>query len=360
MFEKLSNMKFKGDAIIWMVFFFLCIISILEVYSASSSLTYKAGSYWKPVVYHTFLLLIGVGFMIVTMNIKCKYFKIVTPFALLLSVIMLIWVLFMARINDAARWINIFGIQFQPSELAKGAVVLAEAQILSAMQTIDGADRRAFKYIWIVSLPIILLIAMENLSTAALLFLTVFIMMFIGRVPKMQLGRTLGWLALLGVFAVAMVWMIGDEKDTAEKQDDKMVLAEEASEEKADPNAFAKAYDKVFTGKEINPEATMADVKDLNEKMTLLSQIDDDEVAKPVDGNYYQIRAYVSPYGRDSYFYLADDETVGEYLTADASAHEIMVGEPLAVLFHPSLCDGVAHQHSLGARGYLLVVLGIA
>ena len=246
MFEKLSNMKFKGDAIIWMVFFFLCIISILEVYSASSSLTYKAGSYWKPVVYHTFLLLIGVGFMIVTMNIKCKYFKIVTPFALLLSVIMLIWVLFMARINDAARWINIFGIQFQPSELAKGAVVLAEAQILSAMQTIDGADRRAFKYIWIVSLPIILLIAMENLSTAALLFLTVFIMMFIGRVPKMQLGRTLGWLALLGVFAVAMVWMIGDEKDTAEKQDDKMVLAEEASEEKADPNAFAKAYDKVF------------------------------------------------------------------------------------------------------------------
>ena len=83
--------------------------------------------------------------------------------------------------------------------------------------------------------------------------------------------------------------------------------------------AFMEAYDKVFTGKEINPEATMADVKDLNEKMTLLSQIDDDEVAKPVDGNYYQIRAYVSPYGRDSYFYLADDETVGEYLTADAS-----------------------------------------
>ena len=74
MFERFSNMKFKGDAIIWMVFFFLCIISVLEVYSASSSLTYKAGSYWKPVVYHTFLLIIGVGFMIVTMNIKFKYF----------------------------------------------------------------------------------------------------------------------------------------------------------------------------------------------------------------------------------------------------------------------------------------------
>ena len=49
MFNKLSRLKIKGDGIIWMVFFLLCIVSVLEVYSASSSLTYKAGNYWKPV-----------------------------------------------------------------------------------------------------------------------------------------------------------------------------------------------------------------------------------------------------------------------------------------------------------------------
>ncbi len=247
MFERFSNMKFKGDAIIWMVFFFLCIISVLEVYSASSSLTYKAGSYWKPVVYHTFLLIIGVGFMIVTMNIKCKYFKIVTPFALLISLLMLIAVLIVGQsTNGAQRWISLFGIQFQPSELAKGAVVLAEAQILSAMQTIDGADRRAYKYIWIVSLPIIILIAMENLSTAALLFLTVLIMMFIGRVSNVQLGRTLGILALGAVFVIGMIWMIGDEKDKAVNTDNKMVLSEETMQEKSELGLFAKACNIVF------------------------------------------------------------------------------------------------------------------
>ena len=128
MADGISKFRIKGDGIIWMVFFFLCIISVLEVFSASSGLTYKTGSYWKPVAYHSFLLLIGIAFMIVTMNIKCRYFKIVTPFALLISLLMLIAVLIVGQTtNGAQRWIDFFGIQFQPSELAKGAVILAEA-----------------------------------------------------------------------------------------------------------------------------------------------------------------------------------------------------------------------------------------
>lgn len=249
MFDKLNRLKIKGDGIIWMVFFLLCIISVLEVYSASSSLTYKAGNYWKPVLYHTILLLFGVGFMIVTMNIKCKYFKIVTPFALALSLIMLAAVLFVGQsTNGAQRWIGLFGIQFQPSEIAKGAVILAEAQILSAMQTIDGADRRAFKYIMWVSLPIIFLIALENLSTAALLFLTVIIMMFIGRVPKQLLGKLLGVLALVAVIGIGMIWMVGDEgKETAEG--DKMVMTEQVVEKKEETGLAKKIFHRAGTWK---------------------------------------------------------------------------------------------------------------
>lgn len=249
MFDKLNRLKIKGDGIIWMVFFLLCIISVLEVYSASSSLTYKAGNYWKPVLYHTILLLFGVGFMIVTMNIKCKYFKIVTPFALALSLIMLAAVLFVGQsTNGAQRWIGLFGIQFQPSEIAKGAVILAEAQILSAMQTIDGADRRAFKYIMWVSLPIIFLIALENLSTAALLFLTVIIMMFIGRVPKQLLGKLLGVLALVAVVGIGMIWMVGDEgKETAEG--DKMVMTEQVVEKKEETGLAKKIFHRAGTWK---------------------------------------------------------------------------------------------------------------
>ena len=150
--------------------------------------------------------------------------------------------------NGAQRWIGLFGIQFQPSEIAKGAVILAEAQILSAMQTIDGADRRAFRYILYISLPIVFLIAMENLSTAALLFLTVIIMMFIGRVPKQQLGRLLGVLTLLAAFGFAMIMLIGNEqKETASSE--KMNMTEQVTEKKEKTGILSKVFHRADTWK---------------------------------------------------------------------------------------------------------------
>ena len=228
MIDRLLKFKIKGDGIIWMVFFFLCIISIIEVFSASSTLTFKSGSYFGPVLRHTGLLMIGVVFMVATMNIKCKYFKIVTPFALLLSLIMLIAVLAVGQsTNGAQRWIGLFGIQFQPSELAKGALILAEAQILSAMQTETGADRRAFKYICWLSLPFVLLIAMENLSTAMLLCITLFIMMFVGRVPKSQLNRTIGVVVLMAALGLGAIMLMGNNEAKAKEADSKMVMTEQ-------------------------------------------------------------------------------------------------------------------------------------
>ena len=266
MFERLSKLKIKGDGIIWMVFFFLCIVSVLEVYSASSALTYKGGSYWAPVVYHTILLLVGVGFMVLTMNIKCKYFKLVTPFALLFSLMMLVAVLFMGKVNGASRWFSLFGIQFQPSEIAKGAVILAVAQILSAMQTVDGADRRAFKYILYVSVPVMLLIGLENLSTAALLFLTVAIMMFIGRVPRMQIGRLFGFIAICGVIGFAAIWLMGSSPKETTETDDRMTMTEQVDVEEtvAEKGFMAKLFhradtwkarfEKFFNHEDIRPE----------------------------------------------------------------------------------------------------------
>ena len=132
--------------------------------------------------------------MVVVLNIKCRYFKLITPIVLGMSILLLAWVLAAGQsTNGASRWISFAGIQFQPSELAKGALVLAIAQILSAMQTEHGADRKAFKYIMWLSGGIILLILGENLSTAMLIGLTVILMMFVGRVPLKQLGRLIGF-----------------------------------------------------------------------------------------------------------------------------------------------------------------------
>ena len=142
------NNIFKGDKVIWTLFFFFFIISIVEVYSASSSLSYKSGNYLGPIIKHGLIYIVGMFFMICTLNFKCRYFKAATVFALALSLLFILMALFTGKVeNDASRWLSFCGIDFQPSEIAKGALVLSVAQILSAMQTDKGADRKAFNYI---------------------------------------------------------------------------------------------------------------------------------------------------------------------------------------------------------------------
>lgn len=211
--NKTLNNIFKGDKVIWMVFFFLCVISVVEVFSASSELTYKGGNYMAPILKHMALLLIGIVCMVVTLNIKCKYFKIVTPFMIIISLITLLWVFVAGQsTNGAQRWIALLGFQFQPSEIAKGTVILATAQILSAMQTDKGADKHAMGYIIVVWLMLVPLIMVENLSTAALLSLVVLIMMVVGRVPGKQLRKLLGLLTLAGIFVISVVWFTGKDE----------------------------------------------------------------------------------------------------------------------------------------------------
>jgi cell division protein FtsW len=164
--------------------------------------------------------------------------------------------------NGAQRWIGLFGIQFQPSELAKGALILAEAQILSAMQTENGADRRAFKYICWLSLPFVLLIAMENLSTAALLCATIFIMMFIGRVPKSQLNRTIGVVVLMAAIGISIIMLMGKDEPNITEQSEKMSMTEQVENpEKKDKlskifhraDTWKARIDKFLSNKEIAP-----------------------------------------------------------------------------------------------------------
>ncbi len=211
--KQLQNI-FKGDRIIWIIFFLLCLISVIEVYSSSSILGYKSGNYWKAAVYHSSLLLVGGAVMILVLNIPCKYFKALTPPAVIFSGFLLVLVYFIGTsANGAARWISVLGIPLQPSELAKGTLVLATAQILSSLQTPTGADKNAMKYIGIVALPFIALVFPENFSTAALMAAVVILMMFVGRVPLKQLGYLFSVIAILGIIAISVVWGLGKSKE---------------------------------------------------------------------------------------------------------------------------------------------------
>jgi len=244
----LSQIKLnKGDIGIWIIFFCLCIISIVEVFSASSELTYKSGDYLGPVIKHVSLLIFGIICMIGVSNIQCKYFKLVTPLVLGIAIISLILVwLFGESTNGASRWISIAGIQYQPSELAKGATVLAVAQILSAMQTPSGADKRARKYILWVSVPICVLILLENFSTALLLAIVVFCMMVIGGISWRQMAPVIGVVGGLIILFLVAVLAFGTVEEP--EKNDQLALTEQVAE-KSEPSFIGKVFHRFGTWK---------------------------------------------------------------------------------------------------------------
>jgi len=208
---------FKGDKVIWIIFLFLCLISIVEVFSAASTLTYKSGDHWGPITQHSVILMVGVCIVVLVHNIPCKYFRVLPFFLLPISAVLLIFVMGMGlitgdRVNGAARWMTFFGIQFQPSELAKMAVIIVTAFILSKFQEEDNANPKAFKYIMWITGVVFILIAPENGSTAALLFGVVFLMMVIGRVPWKQLAKLMGTVGVVVILFVGIVMVMPTHK----------------------------------------------------------------------------------------------------------------------------------------------------
>ena len=200
---------FQGSTVIWIIYFLLCVVSLVEVYSASSQLTYKSGEFMSPLIKQAGFLCVGFLLCSLIQNVPCRYFKLVGIFGIPISIILLVAALAIGRVNDGARWIPLlFGFRFQPSELAKCVVITAVAFILASLQKPDGVDRRTVKYIMCVTLPICGLIVTENLSTAAILFLTVFLMMIIGRVPWTQLLKVIGGLSMVGVLLILLAFAL--------------------------------------------------------------------------------------------------------------------------------------------------------
>ena len=209
-----SYFKLKGDPVIWIVFLVLCAISLVEVFSAGSTLAYKENNFWMHFIKQGGFLFAGFIVCILVHHIPCNIFKFVPmllwPF--------LLFFLFLARlssgVNGASRWVSL-GVNFQPSELAKGVLICTVALVLSKFQDENGARKEAFKWICCLSLPYLFLIFTENFSTAGLLGVVVFIMMILGRVPVRQLFYVVAGLAVAAMLFVGMMFVLPKDSENA-------------------------------------------------------------------------------------------------------------------------------------------------
>lgn len=123
------------------------------------------------------------------MNMPYKWFQLFALILIPISIVLLLVTLFHGNgVNGANRWLTLAGIRFQPSELAKMAMVIYCASVLSKGQTPEGASPEAFKLIVFLLVPFCFLIFPENFSTSGLLFIVIVTMMIIGRVQLKKIG----------------------------------------------------------------------------------------------------------------------------------------------------------------------------
>lgn len=187
--ETLFKKYLKGDTTLWVVFIALCILSIIEMYSASSTLAYKASNHIFPLLRHVGFLGGGILIVFVVHMIPYKYIRIFSYLGLVISTVLLVVVLIKGHSeNDAARWLVIGGVQFQPSEIAKLSVIIVAADMISRIRDNKREEWIYFRNTIIMLIIVCGLILLQNFSTAFILFLVVFIMMFIGRISFIYLG----------------------------------------------------------------------------------------------------------------------------------------------------------------------------
>ena len=231
----------KGDKVIWFTVLFLSVISVLAVYSSSGMLAFRTrgGNTEYFLFKHFFILLLGLGLMYGTHRIKYTWFSRLSQVAMILAIPMLIYTLVMGvNLNSANRWINIpiIDITFQTSDFAKLALITYLARLLSIKQD----EIKDFKSAFLpMILPIIIicgLILPANFSTAAILFITCLILMFIGRVNIKHLlslvgCAILGFALLVGISYVMPVEKIFPRMETWKARVETFVTSENKEEE---------------------------------------------------------------------------------------------------------------------------------
>ncbi|MGE5393198.1 MAG: FtsW/RodA/SpoVE family cell cycle protein [Candidatus Saccharibacteria bacterium] len=204
---------FKGDRTLWVVLIFLSLVSLVIVYSATGKLAYREaeGNTGYYLIRQIAFILAGFGVMLLLVNIVpvVIYFRI-SPLLIGVTIVALILAILQFKLSgnpdqETARSLDIGFLSFQPSELAKIALIMFASRILSTSQKTDEDLRKAFWIITAVAGVICFFIFLSNISTAALIFLSIMVLMLIARVPfkYFALLSGVGILMLLLLFFTA-------------------------------------------------------------------------------------------------------------------------------------------------------------
>jgi cell division protein FtsW len=209
---KLVFERLKGDRVIWIVAFLLSMVSVAAVYTSISSLAYKyqGGNTEYYFLKHSGLILFGLFLMYLAHLVPYRTYSRLSQLGIYITIPLLFLTLISGtNLNSASRWLTlpIINVSFQTSDMAKLALIMYLARVLSKNQhQLDDLKKVSLNII----LPIILtvlLIFPANFSTAMVLFGVSFIIMFIGGIRIRHLSYLIAVLVagVLLMFAVAKI-----------------------------------------------------------------------------------------------------------------------------------------------------------
>ena len=193
----------------------LLVVGLGMLYSASSAQSQYDTGYTESARYlqkQAACAVIGLAAMFVLSRIRPEFwYKMAWPLYGI-SILLLLMVLFFGQsVNGARRWINIAGLQFQPSEIAKFTMILLFARLTREY----GSAARQFRYgvlgFGAALLGILVPLALEkHLSAIMLMGMVAVVMMFVaGTHPKWLLAGA-GFAAVFVVVYISFMGYAGD------------------------------------------------------------------------------------------------------------------------------------------------------
>jgi cell division protein FtsW len=201
---------FKGDRTLWVVLIFLSLVSLVIVYSATGKLAYReaGGNTMYYLIRQVVFILIGFGIMLFLVNILpvVIYFKI-SPALIGITIGTLILAIIQYKMSgevdkETSRSLSLPFFSFQPAELAKIALIMYASRMLSKAQRSEEELKVAFYWITGLSAVVCFLVFLSNFSTAALIFITILVLMLIARVSYKYIMSLVG----VGIVAVLLIY----------------------------------------------------------------------------------------------------------------------------------------------------------
>ncbi len=206
----------RGDKGIWVVFLLLSIISLVAVYSSIGLEAYSHKGYSPTGLFLKHLLIVAATYVAVMLISRVNY-RYFSRFAMLGYWVALVLLAVMLALHG--RWFRLPLIgQFQPSEIAKVVLIIFVARQLTLKKD-QTNDLGTFLMLLIYIGAVVIMVLPENFSTAALIFISAYLVMLFGGVKRSYWWRLL--LVLVAVVGVAMFVMLktGQSSDVLERSE---------------------------------------------------------------------------------------------------------------------------------------------